>query len=855
MITKRFLGKLNDSIRDILNLKLTSTIIVLSFLFCHERIPAESIGADINQLVSVLENETDATKRLVLLRNDSERETKELLRALMQRGQHWYDEGDYPRAIAVQQAAIVVAKDLHDPIGQANAARSLGATYAWQGKYREALQEDTDALSGLNPLPDSEDKKRVRMATLNNIGNVYNLQRQFPLAEDYYHQALALARELGDRAVIAKVSNNLGDLDLSENKIDAAESAGNESLKVADELKLGRIKAQALILLGLVAQNRRQFDQALSRYKDAYDLYKADDIKEGMIRALHQQGETLLNSSKLDDAKAAFRQAAALAEEIDIPDLLWPCYCNEAEVAVRQQDNQTAELFFEQSIATIEDIRLDLSGGAQSGAGFLTDKMAAYHGLIRLLIAKDHLAEALAQAERAKGRVLLDALNSGTQLAQNLSKEESDQLEQLSVNLAAINKEVFNEREKNKPDETRLADLEEKRQHARTQIQAFMTNLGARAPQLERQTGIPFKMADTPSILRYPETAAVEYVATEDKLYAFVLTLAAETPVLVSIDLTKSDLQKLVSEFRRDLTNPQHAIPKKSSQAIYDRIFAPVRSHLAGIKNLIIIPDGPLWDLPFQALQSEHYILEDFAISQAPSLAVLREMHRSLDQLKEAKPQKYSLLVFANPTLPVDTKQTSGPTVLRGLKFAPLPESAREAAQLLDLYGSSARVFVGPEATESTFESEASTANTIELATHAVVSDHDPLYSFVLLSPGSSKEEDGLLETWKIMQLKLRARLVVLSACETARGEITAGEGITGLAWGFFVAGCPTLVVSQWPVESASTTELMLEFHRQLRSGLSTTNALRAAELKLRQNEEYAHPFFWASFVVAGAGE
>jgi CHAT domain-containing protein len=324
---------------------------------------------------------------------------------------------------------------------------------------------------------------------------------------------------------------------------------------------------------------------------------------------------------------------------------------------------------------------------------------------------------------------------------------------------------------------------------------------------------------------------------------------------MVSIDITNSELKKLISEFRSDLANPQHAIPKKSSEALYNRIFAPVRSHLEGIKSLIIIPDGPLWDLPFQALRSDHYLLDEFAVSQAPSLAVLNEMSRSLNQLKQANSSPSSLLVFANPVLSSDNNATTQSTPLRGQKFAPLPESAREAAGLRDLYGSSARVFVGRDATETAFESAAGAADIIELATHAVVSDHDPLYSFILLSPGSSKKDDGLLETWKIMQLKLRARLVVLSACETARGEITAGEGMTGLAWGFFVAGCPTLVASQWPVESASTTALMLEFHRQLRSGLSTANALRAAELKLRQNEEYAHPFYWASFIVAGAGE
>lgn len=697
--------------------RLACAIFLLIFLACDQRFRAAPAQPDVNQLVKDFETETDSAKRLLLLREYPERETAGLLRALTQRGQELYDDGDYRHAIAVQETAITLAKDLRDPIGQANAARYLGATYAWQGKYREAIQQDTEALAILDPLPDSEEKKRVRMATLNNIGNVYNLQRQFSLAEDYYNQALELARELGDRAVIAKISNNLGDLDLSENKIDAAESNGNESLRIAEELKLNRTKAQALILLGLVAQDRSQFDQALARYKEAYDLYKADDIKEGMIRALHQQGEALLNNSKLDEAKAAFQQAATLAEEIDIPDLLWPCYCNEAEVAIGKHDDHAAEVFYEQAISTIEDIRLDLSGGAQGGAGFLTDKMVAYHGLIRLLIAKGDLAGALAQAERAKGRALLDALNSGTQLAQNLSKEESDQLEQLSAGLAALNKEVLNERQKNTPDETRLADLEVKRQHARNEIQAFMTNLGARAPQLEKQTALPFKMEDAQSILRNPESAAVEYVVTEDKLYAFIL-LSAKKPALVSIDIANSDLKKLVSEFRGDLTNPQHAIPKKSSQAVYERIFAPIRSHLEGIKNLIIIPDGPLWDLPFQALQSEHYLLDDFTISQTPSLAVLREMSRSLNQLKQAKSPICSLLVFANPAVSFETNATSQSPVLRGQKFAPL-----------------------------------------------------------------------------------------------------------------------------------------LEFHRQLRSGLSTASALRAAELKLRQNGEYAHPFYWASFVVAGAGE
>ena len=110
------------------------------------------------------------------------------------------------------------------------------------------------------------------------------------------------------------------------------------------------------------------------------------------------------------------------------------------------------------------------------------------------------------------------------------------------------------------------------------------------------------------------------------------------------------------------------------------------------------------------------------------------------------------------------------------------------------------------------------------------------------------------------MNLDLNADLVVLSACDTARGRIGAGEGVIGLSWAFFVAGSPTTVVSQWSVESTSTTELMLQFHRNLKpltnssSAASKAEALRQAQMKLLRDHRYKHPFFWAGFVVIGDG-
>jgi CHAT domain-containing protein len=133
-----------------------------------------------------------------------------------------------------------------------------------------------------------------------------------------------------------------------------------------------------------------------------------------------------------------------------------------------------------------------------------------------------------------------------------------------------------------------------------------------------------------------------------------------------------------------------------------------------------------------------------------------------------------------------------------------------------------------------------------------------PLYSYLALAQGD-KNEDGLLEAWELMQLDLKADLAVLSACETARGRTSAGEGVIGLTWALFVAGTPATVVSQWEVESASTRDLMLGFHRQLQAPRATgkltkAESLRRAAIKLMKNPETNHPFYWAGFVLVGDG-
>lgn len=142
----------------------------------------------------------------------------------------------------------------------------------------------------------------------------------------------------------------------------------------------------------------------------------------------------------------------------------------------------------------------------------------------------------------------------------------------------------------------------------------------------------------------------------------------------------------------------------------------------------------------------------------------------------------------------------------------------------------------------------------IHLASHAFVNDAAPLLSsIVLANPTPGSGDDGFLTAREIFELDLSGvELVVLSACNTARGQKQGGEGVVGLTWALFAAGCPTQVLSQWAVDDASTATLMNQFYAGMGKGQSKASALRSAALQLRQSQRYTHPYYWAPFVLIG---
>jgi len=239
-------------------------------------------------------------------------------------------------------------------------------------------------------------------------------------------------------------------------------------------------------------------------------------------------------------------------------------------------------------------------------------------------------------------------------------------------------------------------------------------------------------------------------------------------------------------------------------------------------------------------LSPDGYVIEAAAVSYTPSITVLREL---LQLPKPARPR--TLLAMA--------KSQFGPVSQSALD--PLPDAEAQVRLLRDIYGPGrSTIYSGSEATESQFKAAAPHYTVLHLATHGVLDEASPLYSHLVLSPArDDPEDDGRLEAWEIMRMKLTAEVVVLAACDTGRGRLARGEGVIGTMWALFTAGARWMVVSQFSVASSSATKLLVDFHRRLANGSgSKTAELRAAAVELLRTPRYAHPYYWAGFILVG---
>jgi CHAT domain-containing protein len=282
--------------------------------------------------------------------------------------------------------------------------------------------------------------------------------------------------------------------------------------------------------------------------------------------------------------------------------------------------------------------------------------------------------------------------------------------------------------------------------------------------------------------------------------------------------------------------------PSKQLQQLHQLLIEPIADLLPKDPNarVAFIPQKSLFLLPFAALQDKQgkYLIERHAIFTAPSIQALDLLYKQRQQIQAVAKD---MLVVGNPTMPsLPPKIGQKPVSLQ-----PLPGAEREAKAIANLFNTQA--LTGDAATETAIVQQMPQARIIHLATTGLLDEEEALRSAVALAP--SNTDDGLLTAEEILNLKLNAELVVLSACDTGLGRITE-DGVIGLTRSFIAAGVPSVIASLGSMPDEQTAFLMTEFYKNLQSNPDKAAALRSAMLATMK--KHPDPRDWAAFILIG---
>jgi CHAT domain-containing protein/Tfp pilus assembly protein PilF len=754
-----------------------------------------------------------------------------------------FSRGDYSIAVEYSRHGLELARSAQNKQAEAKCLDSLGNEYRALGAYQLALQSFEEALK----LRTAVDDKPGVMETSHNIGLVHFSQGDYGLAIAAYKHALRLNRELHGREFDTEALLNIGAAAWHLGERDRAAADFRESLAIARREGFRTHEGELLQDMGDMALAEGRRTEAAGLFARALDLRRDIGDQAGITESLTSVASTRLAARQFEAAGELARQAIGNATAHDQPELLWRAQtvAGLAYRGLRRQDE--ARKLLTESIATIEQLSGQMAGSENLRQRFFEDKLSPYHELIALDIEQHAFGDALELAERSKARVLAQLLR-GSRVDQSaiLTPAERQELARRRDALLGVDRQIAAEQGKPTADGTRVQALQAERRDSREALAAFESALASRHPELAAARGVvkPLTMSGVARLLTDPSLVGVEYVVGDRQLFSFVMTSDGAHVAIDAraIDITSAELARRADRFRQ-LISSRDLGATEDSRALYTLLLGAFQSRLAGKTRLVVVPDAALWNVPFQALAGPNgYVIESAAVSYAPSLTVVDEI------LKLPRST-------APPTLLAMGKATFDPR-LSGEPLEALPEAENQVREIRKLYGADRSVaFVGEQATEGKFKAAAPRYSVLHLATHGILDEASPLYSHLVLSiDPNSPDDDGRLEAWELMRLKLAADVVVLAACETARGRVAPGEGVVGTMWALLAAGARSMVVSQYRVESRSATALLVGFHRRLASGHGgAAGDLRAAALDLLHSPAYAHPYYWAGFVLVGA--
>jgi CHAT domain-containing protein len=582
-------------------------------------------------------------------------------------------------------------------------------------------------------------------------------------------------------------------------------------------------------------------------------VFDAGDIADEFISRgifLTLAGDILLAHGEGLLPSRFFEEALRIGREARFEELEWRADFGLAVCLEKQGRLQPALEHYRGALSVFEELmgRFPLR---LYNPGFFEDKLAVHLSLIRLLNemhqrdpSLSHLEEILAVMESSKARGFIDNLEEAELgFSARVTPEIQEEEARISGRIAFLQTQLHNpylSSWKHAQIEISLDEAEDLYSDLLIRIRRKVVGDGPRHyPE-------PLGCREIRERLLEKDTALVEYMLGQN--YSVGLLATTETMSVIFLP-GKAELGRLVGNYLGYLTLDGRRVFRaiKGGQRLNALLLGPFQLELrGGIRKIIIVPDGQLFDLPFEALVDEQgrFLVERYEFSYAHSASALV---RLLERTRKRTGEGLLAVGISQPPRP-------GSSVFGSTdRFARLRHVGAEvrAAERSYIWGKK-DVLLDDQAEEAALKRlNWRDYRIVHFAVHGIFDDDDWTRSCLLLWQNGDSHEDGYLQVRDILPLSLASDLVVLSACQTAKGGIETGEGLIGLANVFLFAGSRSVLVSQWNINDKSTAVFMKYFYDSLASGLTVSAALREAKLRMI-GSRYRHPFYWAAFALIG---
>ncbi len=783
--------------------------------------------------------------------------------------------GAFSDAVPFYQQAAEAAGAVGDSDRQAKSLFFLGLVLSDLGRHSDALLQ----------LERAHDIRRARndvteiAAVLNMIGEVYRRIGDYDAALERYLEATRLAEELGDVSALAYALLNTGILLNYAERYEQAVPRFEKARPLFKHAGEARGEIWAVTGLSNAYVKLKEYAKAVEYGTEALRLSREAKNETEETRAFITLANAELRAGAHDTALSHYQEALERTRQLDDPDLGWMVRMGLGEYHESLGEYEEAIRFYAQALDVVETVRGGLQT-AQDRSGFFAERRFAYENIIHLF---GLLHEANPEggyelrgfefAERAKARSFLDLLSEGTSISPpTLDARIEQRQEALLSDIGQTRRALQVETTRQSPDRSEVARLDEKLDRLEEEYQ----NL---------QRGKSLAAGDSPDgVIRVlgPKEVQAELLDENDVLLQYAVGDSSSSLWIVTRDAVKmvrlpdgTALEEQVEVLRYALSAPEVTAAdtySQSAHSLYELLIGPAAQYVESGYHLIVIPDGVLHYLPFEALLVQarttgssftelDYLVRRVPISYAPSASVLMQLKN--DESERERSFDKQLIAFGDPDFgDLDGQgaadaSSAYPAVRFGLER--LPHSGTEVRTIAALFApDEGDVYLRAEAAEEQIKADGALQDYrfVHFATHGIVDEQRPDFSGLVLAQTQGAREDGFLQAAEIFDMTINAELAVLSACETGLGKMVRGEGLVGLTQAFMYAGVPSLVVSLWRVADESTSRLMERFYSAMvEREMDVSDALRHAKLEMIRHEAYAHPFHWAPFIRIGKTE